>query len=49
MLESGKKKDNTIPLEVTPMIEEFSDAFPEDMPNLSHYRMNPIEHTELKR
>ena len=52
------------------MIEEFSDVFPEDLPNklplmrdiqyaidlvhgssmsnLSHYRMNPTEHVELK-
>ena len=29
----AKMLDNTIPLKVTPVIEEFSDFFPEDLPN----------------
>ena len=28
-----KTPDSTIPPEVTPVIEEFSDVFPEDLPN----------------
>ena len=28
-----KTPDSTIPSEVTPVIEEFSDVFPEDLPN----------------
>ncbi|XP_020257552.1 uncharacterized protein LOC109834065 [Asparagus officinalis] len=69
--EVAKESNTSLPPEVTPMISEFANVFPEDLPeklppmrdiqhaidlvprasltNLPHYRMNPTEHTKLKR
>ena len=60
-----------MPPEAQPILEKFSQVFPEELPdqlpplrdiqhaidlvlgatlpNLSHYRLNPFEHSELKR